>query len=188
MADHVCPPIIGYLLLSPLRRFFENPQKLLAPFVSEGMTVLEPGPAMGFFTLPLARMVGPGGRVVALEVQQKMLDKLMKRARKAGLQDRIEPRLVEGGSLGISDLAGRVDFAAALHVVHEVSDMAQFFRDVFAALKPGGKLLVVELKGHVSAVEFEKTLETEKNAGFALETPPIRMPDRSALLSAYRGD
>ncbi|HUU01394.1 MAG TPA: class I SAM-dependent methyltransferase [Myxococcota bacterium] len=183
MAEHVCPPIIGYLLLSPFRKLFENPKKLFSPFVREGMTVLEPGPAMGFFTLPLARMVGPRGRVVALEVQQKMLDKLMKRARRAGLQDRIDPRLVVGTDLGISDLVGQVDFAAALYVVHEVPDTAAFFRELLAALKPGGKLLVVEPKGHVSAQEFEKTLETAKNSGFASEAPPGCMQSRSALLS-----
>ena len=66
MAAHVCPPWIGYFLLNPLRKLVENPRGIFEPFVREGMTVLEPGCAMGFFTLPLARMVGPSGRVVAL--------------------------------------------------------------------------------------------------------------------------
>ena len=62
MADHVCPPWVGYFLLNPLRKLVESPSKLFNPFVREGMVVLEPGCAMGFFTLPLARMVGPAGK------------------------------------------------------------------------------------------------------------------------------
>ena len=69
MAKHVCPFFMGYLLLNPLRKLLENPDRLLGPFVRPGMTVLEPGCAMGFFTLPLARMVGATGRVIAVDIQ-----------------------------------------------------------------------------------------------------------------------
>lgn len=183
MAGRLCPPYIGYWLLNPFRKLLESPGKMLGPFVGAGMTVLEPGPAMGFFTLPLARMVGPRGRVVAADIQQKMLDVLEKRARKAGLQDRIETRLVGDDGMGISDLAGQVDFTAALHVVHEVPDLAAFFREIFAALKPGGRLLIVEPKGHVSPETFAKTLKTAQAAGLNPAEPPGRIGRRSALLS-----
>lgn len=183
MAGHVCPPFIGYWLLNPLRKLVENPKKILGSFVKEGMTVLEPGPAMGFFTLPLARMVGPGGKVVVLEVQQKMLDVLGKRARKAGLSERIDPRLAGSGGPDLSDLEEKVDFAAAIHVVHEIPDPAAFFRDVFSALKPGGKLLIIEPKGHVGAEAFEKTLNTAKAAGFRPVELPVKIRGRSSLLA-----
>ena len=68
MAHRVCPWWVGYVLLFPLRRLRQNPRTWLGPLVNEGMVVLEPGPAMGFFTLDLARMVGASGRVVAVEV------------------------------------------------------------------------------------------------------------------------
>jgi hypothetical protein len=58
MPGRVCPWWLGYLLASPMRRWLENPTKLLAPYVQQGMTVLEPGPGMGFFTLEPARLVG----------------------------------------------------------------------------------------------------------------------------------
>jgi tRNA A58 N-methylase Trm61 len=183
MAGHVCPPSVGYWLLNPFRKLLESPKKLLGPFVSEGMTVLEPGPAMGFFTLPLARMVGPKGKVVAVEVQQKMLDVLERRARKAGLRERVDTRLVDEEGLGISDLTGQVDFTAALHVVHEVPDPSAFFEEIFAALKPGGKLLIVEPKGQVSPQAFEKTLGTAKAVGFVPAGLPGKIGRRSALLS-----
>ena len=95
MADRVCPHWVGYLLINPLRKLFENPNKILGPFVQEGMIVLEPGCGMGYFTLPLARMVGPKGRIVAVDIQPKMLSGLRRRAQKAGLLSRIEFAILE---------------------------------------------------------------------------------------------
>ena len=53
-----------------------DPARILAPFVRTGMTVFEPGPGMGFFTFELARLVGPTGRVSAVDVQPKMIEAL----------------------------------------------------------------------------------------------------------------
>lgn len=56
MTKHsVCPWWLGYLLVTPLRRFLHDPEKILGDYVDEGMTVVEPGPGMGFFTAELAR-------------------------------------------------------------------------------------------------------------------------------------
>lgn len=183
MADHVCPPWIGYFLINPLRKLLENPNKILGPFVQEGMTVLEPGCGMGYFTLPLARMVGPAGRILAVDIQPKMLSVLERRAGKAGLLNIIEPRRPDGGGLGIEDFANRVDFAAALYVVHEVPDQAVFYSEVWAALKPGGRLLVVEPKGHVSREKFEKSITVAEEIGFQNEPLSHKVGGRGALLT-----
>lgn len=127
MAEHVCPWWMGYLLASPIRRWMARPEELVAPYVREGMTVLEPGPGMGFFTLPMAKMVGASGRVVAVDIQQKMLDELRRRAAKKGLSRRIEARLANAGTLGIDDLKGEVDFVLAFAVVHETPSADGFF-------------------------------------------------------------
>ena len=182
MAGRVCPPWIGYFLLNPLRKLFENPDKMLGQFVRDGMVVLEPGCGMGYFTLPLARMVGPEGRVVAVELQGKMLSVLGRRASKAGLSDRIELRQAGAEGLDVEDLSGEVDFAAAIHLVHEIPDQTSFFTQVWKALKPGGKLLVVEPKGHVSLDQFEKTVATAKQTGLKRETLPGKAGNRKALL------
>src|SRR6185503_21182636 len=50
----------------------QDPAAIVAPYVHAGMTVLEPGPGMGFFTLELARLVGPAGRVIAVDVEPRM--------------------------------------------------------------------------------------------------------------------
>ena len=183
MAGRVCPPWIGYLLLNPVRKLLEDPNKLLGEFVREGMVVLEPGCAMGFFTLPVARMVGPRGRVVAVEIQAKMLDVLKRRAQRAGLLDRIELRHAEPGKLGLTDLAGKVDLVIALHMVHEVPDQGSFIAEVGETLKPGGKLLIVEPKHHVSQDRFEATLAIAERNGFKCGTTLTRKGRRGAVLS-----
>ena len=86
MSNRVCPWWLGSLLASPVRRWMQgDPVEILKPFVREGMTVLEPGPGMGFFTIPLARLVGASGRVVAVDLQPKMIAGLKRRAAKAYL-------------------------------------------------------------------------------------------------------
>lgn len=183
MADRVCPPWVGYLLLNPLRKLLENPDKLLGQFVRQGMTVLEPGCGMGYFTLPLARMVGAGGRVVAVEIQPKMLSVLSRRAQKAGLSERIELREGKTDSLCVEDLSAQVDFATALHMVHEVPDQVSFFTEVWNALKSGGKLFVVEPKHHVTQEEIEQSVAVAEKTGFELEGAVTKGGGRRALLT-----
>ena len=179
----MCPWWIGYLLASPLRRLWQRPDAIVGPYVAEGMTVLEPGPGMGFFTLELARRVGPSGRVVAVDVQPRMLSGLRRRALKARLLDRIEPRRAGDGGMGIGDLAGRVDFVLAFAMVHEVPDPGRFFAEVAAALKPGGHVLLAEPRGHVSEADFAATLRLAASHGLAVVSRPDVKSSRAALLA-----
>ena len=180
MADHVCPPWIGRLLLSPLRKLFENPKKILGPFVDEGMVVLEPGCAMGFFTLSLARMVGPDGKVIAVDIQRDMLAALERRARKAGLIDRIEIREAGPEGLGVDDFAESVDFCSLIHVAHEVPDQKRFFGDISNTLKTGARLLVIEPRGHVSEEDFGVSLAAADAAGLQrIQSPDVQRTRRA---------
>jgi len=181
MADHICPPWVGRLLLTPLRRLVENPRKILGPFVRERMVVLEPGCAMGYFTLPMARMVGPEGRVIAVDIQPKMLASLEKRAREAGLGDRIDIRQAGLDSLGIDDVAGTADFCSVIHMVHEVPDQDRLFREISAALKPGGQAFFMEPGWHVTEDEFGISLSVAASAGLRkIESIDVQ-GDRKAL-------
>ncbi len=175
MADHICPPWVGRLLLSPLRKLFENPKKILGPFVREGMVVLEPGCAMGFFTLPLARMVGSDGKVIAVDIQPEMLASLEKRARKAGLIDRIDIREAGTEGLGVEDVAQSADFCSLIHVAHEVPDQNRLFIEISATLKPGGKLLIIEPGSHVTEAEFALSLSAASAGGLRkIESPDVQ--------------
>lgn len=182
MSKRVCPWWLGYLLASPLRRLMMDPRKLLAPYVKEGMTVLEPGPGMGFFTLELARLVGVSGRVVALDIQSKMLDRLKRRLAKAGLLARVDIRLVQPDSMGLGDLTSSVDFALAFAVVHEMPSPRSFFSELSRALKPGGFILFVEPVGHVKATLWDAELEAASQAGLIVAERPHIRRSHAALL------
>lgn len=178
----VCPWWIGYLLASPIRKIWQDPKKILATYVREGQTVLEPGPGMGFFTLELARLVGARGRVVAVDVQPQMISGLKRRASKAGLAERIDARVVGKESLGLDDLRDRVDFILAFAMVHEMPDAGRFFREVGAAAKKSATLLLAEPRGHVQESMFEKELQRAGDAGFGFVNQPEISGSHAALL------
>ena len=175
MAQRVCPVWIGYLLASPIRRMMYDPDAILAPYVREGMTVLDFGCAMGFFSIPLARMVGANSKVICVDMQEKMLKGLEKRGRKAGVSSRMEIRLCDQNSLGLQEFAGRIDFALAFAVVHEVPDHPRLFGELAALLVPGGRLLVAEPRGHVREDDFAHSVTVAEEEGFTVvERPRIR--------------
>jgi len=174
MSHHVCPWWMGYLLANPLRRLVQDPLKILTPHIRSGMTVLEPGPGMGFFTLDMARLVGPEGRVVAVDVQPQMLDVLTRRSLKAGLGSRVETRLAEPGNLGIESLKNKVDFVLAFALVHELPNPTDFFNQIQAALRPKGRVLMAEPNGHVTTMGFAHNLAAANFCGLrAVESPNI---------------
>jgi SAM-dependent methyltransferase len=179
--------VLRWVLGNPLRRLIHPPGRLLAPFVAPGMTVLEPGPGVGFFTIELARRVGPGGRVVAVDVRPEMLEEVRRRAAEAGVLDPIDVRLAQDDHLGTDDLAGAVDFVLAFAMVHEVPDAGRFFAEVAAALRPRGTLLLAEPTGHVGAERFAVELRAAERAGLAVDCDQTRVPrvrlNRAAVLA-----
>ena len=172
---HRCPGWAAPFMALPLRRLFENPEKLLGPWVEPGMTVLDVGCATGFFSLPLARMTGEQGRVVCVDVEPRMVNGLVRRATKAGLEGRVEARVCDEHDLGLSDLEESVDLAVALHTLHELPDIERGIGQIVGALKPGGRLLVIEPRGHVSPATWDYELETARRLGLTVsEQPELR--------------
>lgn len=182
MSQRVCPWWLGYFLVSPLRRFMQNPSEVISPYVREGMTVLEPGPGMGFFTIDLARLVGPTGRVFAVDLQPKMIVNLRRRVAKAGLLARVDPRLATPDSLGIPDLADSIDFTLAFALVHEIPSPQHFFNEVAAASKSGAIVLLAEPAGHVKPSDFDAELKCATQAGFQVKDRPIIKRNHAAVL------
>jgi ubiquinone/menaquinone biosynthesis C-methylase UbiE len=183
VAEYVCPWWIGYFLVNPLRRFVHNPKKLFTPYIRCGMMVLELGPGMGFFTIDLARLAGPDGKVIAVDVQSRMLDAVRNRASKAGLADRIETRLAGEGDSWARDLMGKVDFALAIFMLHEVPDLERYLRTIRRTLRSRGNLLIAEPKAHVSTGRYTETLRAAQKAGFLIADHPRMFLARAALLS-----
>jgi ubiquinone/menaquinone biosynthesis C-methylase UbiE len=156
------------MLVSPIRRLLEKPDDILSPFVREGMTVLEIGPGMGYYSLPLSRMVGKNGRVICVDVQERMLRSLQKRAAKAHLFDRITPVLASQDSFRLEAYQEKVDFAFLFAVVHEVPDKDKLFGEVYRALKTDGELLFSEPNGHVTVEKFQKSVDLAKSKGLTV--------------------
>jgi 2-polyprenyl-3-methyl-5-hydroxy-6-metoxy-1,4-benzoquinol methylase len=184
---HVCPWWVGYLIASPLRKLSENPDTILKPLVKPGMTAVDIGSAMGFFSLPMAKMVGAEGRVVCVDVQQRMLSTLKRRARRRGLDRIIEPRLCSQEELGLDDLASQADLVLAVHVVHETTYPRRFLSTCFTTLKPGGRLLLIEPNGHVSSSEFSATRRLALETGFVEESESEGKRSRSLVLVRPEG-
>jgi SAM-dependent methyltransferase len=181
---HTCPWLMQYVFVSPLRRLLEPPEKLVGPFVRPGMTVVEPGCGFGFVSMELARLVGEKGKVISVDLEPRAVERLEERARKAGLAGRMELRSCEPRDLGLADFEGLVDLIAVIHTLHEFEDLPGFLAQAAALLKPSGRLLVVEPKGHVRPASFQAELECCKLAGFGvLETPEMGKRRMAALLA-----
>ncbi len=189
MSHRVCPWWLGWFLISPVRRFAHDPGRIVGPFLRPGMLAVDFGCGMGHFSLPMARMVGRSGRVVCVDVQEKMLAGLRRRAAKAGLADRMDLRGVTMGETGLSDLSGRADFILLMFVVHEVPDPGRLFRDLAAALAPGGRLLLAEPVFHVREKAFTETVAAAEKAGLTVLNRLAIRRARAALLglAAARG-
>jgi ubiquinone/menaquinone biosynthesis C-methylase UbiE len=175
---HVCPWWLAYTFDNPIRKLFHKPQKMLSPYVKEGMRVMDVGCGMGFFSIGMAKMVGDNGNVIAVDLQQKMLDIMLKRAKHAGLVDRILPHHCEPDNIGISE---KVDFILTFWMVHEVDNQRDFFSQLVTILAPGGKILMTEPKMHVSAEDIDKTIEIARSTGLRLQAQPVIRLSHTAL-------
>jgi ubiquinone/menaquinone biosynthesis C-methylase UbiE len=172
---HVCPWWLGYFLINPIRKYGQHPVKILSPYVKPGMEVIDYGSAMGYFSIPMAKMAGSTGKVHCIDIQQRMLDKLQKRANNANVQHSIETKLL-GANDTLAEFRNRIDFALLFAVVHEVPDKKNLFTELNTALKAGGKILFAEPSGHITHAGFEAEVAIAESAGF----------NRSETLSIFR--
>lgn len=177
---HVCPMERAGHLDTWWRRLLQNPRRILAPHVSPAMTCLDIGCGPGFFTRELARLVGPQGRVIAVDLQRGMLDLLARTIRGTGIEERIQLHQCSADSLGVEVTA---DFALAFYVAHEMPDPGRFFAEVAERLSPGGRLLLTDPKFHVSAKEFARSRELAQAAGLRETRRPKIMLSHAVVLT-----
>ncbi|MDW7733456.1 MAG: class I SAM-dependent methyltransferase [Methanolobus sp.] len=179
-STRVCPVERSGSLDSRLRRWLQNPQKILAPYVREGMDVLEVGCGPGFFTLDMAWMVGKSGKVVAVDLQEGMLEQVREKISGSDIEQNIELRKSTEDRIGVS---GSFDLVFLFYVVHEVPDRAALFRELVSVLRDDGRIYMEEPPFHVSKVEFEESLRIAGDAGLTVVERPSRFPDRAAVLA-----
>ena len=182
--DHeLCPWWFAYTFDNPVRRLLHKPERVVGPYVKEGMTALDIGCGMGHFSIGMAKLVGDGGRVISVDLQQKMLDKVRKRAERSGVANRISLRLCKQDDIGVSE---PVDFALTFWMAHEVPDQKQMFAQIRSILKDGGKWMLAEPSLHTSAARFEREVGVAQTAGFRLIERPVVAMSFVAVLEKDR--
>jgi len=168
--QHVCPWWLGYLLASPIRKLIQNPQTLLKPYIKEGMTILDFGSAMGFFSIPAAEITGTEGKVICVDLQEKMLASLKKRVEKKGLSQRMVLLKCSYEDTGLKPYINKINLALLFAVAHEVADKESLFADIYNALVDDGKLIFSEPSGHLSKKDFDEEVAVAEKTGFIVES------------------
>ncbi|MCJ7593382.1 MAG: methyltransferase domain-containing protein [Desulfobacterales bacterium] len=183
MADkrrRVCPVEMAGSLDNRIRRWVQDPQKILGPYIKEGMKVMDLGCGPGFFSIDMAKMVGNSGRVIASDLQDGMLQKLRAKIQGTELEERIKLHKCEQDRIGVSE---DIDFVLAFYMIHEVPNPKKLFEEIYSILKQKGQLLIVEPKlFHVSKKAFEETVGKAKGAGFEPVEEPKVFFSRSVVL------
>ncbi len=175
---HTCPWWICFTFDNPLRRQLQNPDLILKDLVQQGQTALDIGCGMGYFSLALARIVGQEGKVICIDLQEKMLETVRRKAKQAGLNN-IQFHRCSVDSLGLTVSA---DFALAFWMVHEVRNQPKFLEEVRDSLKAGGTFLIVEPKLHVAESAFDRSTAAAEAAGFKIIGRPNVSMSRAVLL------
>jgi SAM-dependent methyltransferase len=149
----------------PEREAEELPDRVVESLrLAPGQTAVDLGAGVGYFALRMARRVAPDGKVLAVEIQKEMLERLERRAAEAGIENVVpvlatedDPKLPEGAA----DLVLMVD------VYHELSSPEPVLAAVLRCLKPNGRLVLVEYRGEdprIAIKPLHRTLERQVRA------------------------
>jgi len=177
--NRVCPVERAGSLDNRIRRWLQNPQKILGAYIEEGMTVLDVGCGPGFFSIDMAQMVGESGRVIAADLQEGMLEKLRDKIKGTELEGRITLHKCEEDKTGVCE---NVDFILLFYVVHEVPNKEEFFNEIVNILKPNGQIFIIEPPFHVSKTAFEETVRKAREAGLTEVERPKVFISKTAIL------
>ncbi len=152
---------------------------MLKDLVKPGDIALDVGCGMGYFSLPMAELVGSQGRVIAADLQEQMLAGLRRRAQHSSFGERIRPLLCNPDRIGLTE---PLDFALAFWMVHEVRNQEALLKEIHLALKEKGKFLLVEPRIHVSGRDFKRTVELAERLGFKVIARPNVRFSRAVVL------
>lgn len=161
------------------RRLFQNPKRILAPLVRPGMTVLDYGCGPGYFTLEAANGVGPTGKVIAVDLQQGMLDLVAKKLGNSEYRAIVELHRTEGDSVSVDE---KCDLILLFYVLHEIRAREKVMTELKSLLKQGGMILVSEPTFHVNRALFERELTIFRKLQFIIQEGPRINLSRTVIL------
>jgi ubiquinone/menaquinone biosynthesis C-methylase UbiE len=167
MADdalgRVCPPSVIKWLNHPMRKLIQNPKKIMGAFVKPGDVAVDVGCGGGFFAVELADMVGENGRVIAVDLQEEMLEFTRNLAAKRHVLERITLHRCDAENIALPE--EKVDFVLAFYVVHEVPNRRAFLSQISRLMKSDARFLMIEPKHHVTPELYESILGDATSAG-----------------------
>lgn len=180
--QNICNHRHSYALDNKLRRLLQSPKRIVGPYIKPGDLVIDLGCGPGFFTIDMAEMVGPTGKVFAVDLQEEMLDRLATKLFDTDLAKRVIIHQCKKQSIDLNNQI-QADFILAFYMVHETPDTKHLFKEAIQVLKKHGRLLLVEPPFHVSKKQFREISLWAKQAGFTILDKPKRKGGRSLLLS-----
>jgi SAM-dependent methyltransferase len=192
VSGRVIAPVMGMggasWLARAERQTEEDPERAIKLLnFKPGMTVADIGAGVGYYALRIAPLVGPEGKVFATDIQPGMIRLLKENIAKAGIKN-IEPVLVKSGETGVPD--GAIDLALMVDVYHELSQPQEMLRAISKALRPTGRLVLIEFREEDPAVPIRaehkmsvKTVRVELEAeGYVLDQSIPGLPWQHLLV------
>jgi len=137
------PQTFADLIDNPFRRKIQPPDATaIRHGIEPGMTVLDVGPGNGRYTMSAARRVGENGKVIAIDIEPKMIERVSARAAMEGVTN-IEARVADAHDLPFEDAT--FDLIYMIAVINEIPEPIRAMREFHRVLKPNGSLVFSEL-------------------------------------------
>jgi ubiquinone/menaquinone biosynthesis C-methylase UbiE len=153
---------------------------MLREYIAAGDTVVDVGCGPGFFAIDMAKLIGPTGKVVAVDLQADMLARVRRKAHRHGVAERLTCHRCRADRIGLDVQA---QFILACYMVHETPAPRRLLAELKTMLAPAGRLLVVEPKLHVSAAAFAELARDGEWAGLQILERPKGKGGRALLLT-----
>jgi ubiquinone/menaquinone biosynthesis C-methylase UbiE len=134
--------------------------------LAPGERVLEVGPGTGYYSLDVARQLAPDGQLDVLDLQQPMLDELMRRATMRGTANVVA---TQGDARDLPFPAATFDAAYLVATLGEIPDRDQALRELHRVLKPGGRLVVGEGQPDPHMLAVDELRTRAEAIGFVLD-------------------
>ena len=159
-----CPSSLSWIVDLPIRRYYMQPV-LDRVGMQPGETILELGPGPGAFTVDAAKLLGPDGKLIAVDIQPEMIEQVNRRVAQAGLTN-VETRVASAYGLPIED--GSIDRVFMVTVLPEIPDPVRGLQEVRRVLKAGGLFSTTEEYLDPDYPRRVTTIKWAEAAGFEL--------------------
>ena len=137
------PECFANIIDNPLRRKIQPPSEMpIRHEIEPGMTVLEVGPGNGTYTVATARRVGNNGKVITVDIEPKMIERVTRRTQVEGISN-IEARVANVYALPFED--STFDVVYMIAVISEIPEPARAMKEFYRVLTPTGRLVFSEL-------------------------------------------